>query len=388
MAYDSQWFKRHLLEGIVPFWEKAVPDAECGGYFVEIAPDGTPNAGADRHLVASSRHVYNFARACRLSGEERHLEIALHGAEFLREKFRDAEHGGFRWVVARDGSPVDEGKYVYGHDFVILACAELAAAGATEWMEMAEETFDLLCDKAWDGPELGYGTSYGLDWTGRAPGRYQNPQMHHVECCLAAWEVTGDRKWMGRAREIARLMCTAMFDEKTGCMGEHFGEGWSPHEKYPEDDILPGHQAEWAWLLLRLHEAEADGLFERSARELLEFTIEHGYDDEHGGVYAAVGRDGRVTRDRKGFWENPEALLALAWAQEHWDDLDLERRFGQTARFCEEHLWDRERGGWWGGASRDGETDRARKGSGWKADYHVVQMCSELHWRLGRHSGR
>ena len=128
MAYDSQWFKRHLLEGVIPFWAAAVRDDECGGYHVDIAGDGTPNPGADRHLVASSRHVYNFARGYRLSGDEGYLELALHGAEFLRAKFRDAEHGGYRWVVARDGTPVDESKYVYGHDFAILACSELIAA--------------------------------------------------------------------------------------------------------------------------------------------------------------------------------------------------------------------------------------------------------------------
>ena len=42
------------------------------------------------------------------SNDEAYAEMSRHGVAFLRDEMWDAEHGGFYWLVARDGTPIPE----------------------------------------------------------------------------------------------------------------------------------------------------------------------------------------------------------------------------------------------------------------------------------------
>ena len=117
-------------------------------------------------------------------------------------------------------------------------------------------------------------------------------------------------------------------------------------------------------------------------RHLLDWSLRNGYDDRCGGIYSRVAPAGKVLVADKVFWELCEAMLAFCWGDRHWPELGLAARLERTAGFAEEYLYDNVRGGWYGSASREGGIRRSHKGGAWKADYHVVQACSEIHWRL------
>ncbi len=120
---NADLIRSHLLERILPFWERHSIDREAGGFWTQLARDGSRVGAGRKMLVMQARMIYAFATAYRLTGEERYLEIASCGADFLRGRFRDTRHGGWFWAADRAGEPIDRSKRVYGQAFVAYALA-------------------------------------------------------------------------------------------------------------------------------------------------------------------------------------------------------------------------------------------------------------------------
>jgi mannose-6-phosphate isomerase len=79
-----------------------------------------------------------------------------------------------------------------------------------------------------------------------------NPHMHLFEAALAGCEVCSERaQWKVLADEIAELALTKFIDPHTGALREFFDAQWNPAPGAQGRIVEPGHQYEWAWLLLR-----------------------------------------------------------------------------------------------------------------------------------------
>ena len=114
---------RHTLE----FYDPVCVDPS-GGFFHYYRDDGSVYDARTRHLVSSTRFVFNQAMAWREFGEKRHQEALRHGLSFLREAHRNPETGGYAWLL--DGRTVVDGtQHAYGLAFVLLAYAHAAMAG-------------------------------------------------------------------------------------------------------------------------------------------------------------------------------------------------------------------------------------------------------------------
>ena len=71
-------------------------DREHGGYRLNHDSAGRYLGDGDKYLVTQARMTWFFSRLYRLGlGDQRHLQAARHGYEFLRDKVWDQELGGF-----------------------------------------------------------------------------------------------------------------------------------------------------------------------------------------------------------------------------------------------------------------------------------------------------
>jgi len=72
-------------------------DGRCldpsGGYFHFYKDDGTVYDRRTRHLVSSTRFVFNHAMAHRRFGSDAYLEGARHGLRFLRDAHAQPQSG-------------------------------------------------------------------------------------------------------------------------------------------------------------------------------------------------------------------------------------------------------------------------------------------------------
>ncbi|MFN4161956.1 MAG: AGE family epimerase/isomerase, partial [Stenotrophomonas sp.] len=146
--FRSPEFLRAHIAQTMAFYQPHEIDPK-GGFFHYYRDDGSVYDTAHRHLVSSTRFVFNHAMAYREFGKPEDLAAVEHGVRYLRDVHRNAATGGYAWTL-RDGVVEDATNHCYGVAFVLLAysCALKAGIGdARAWMD---ETWQLLETRFWE----------------------------------------------------------------------------------------------------------------------------------------------------------------------------------------------------------------------------------------------
>ena len=115
----------------------------AGGFFHYFRDDGSVYDASHRHLVSSTRFVFNYAMAARAFEEPSYLDVVRHGLAYLRDVHRDRASGGYAWTI-RDGHPDDRTNHAYGLAFVLLAYGCAYKGGVAEAATWMDETWKLL----------------------------------------------------------------------------------------------------------------------------------------------------------------------------------------------------------------------------------------------------
>ena len=138
--------RRHLEEGLIPFWE-GLRDDKYGGWYGYVDYNLRVDRTYEKGCILNSRILWFFSNAYMLLGKEGLKEEASHAYCFLREHCLDKEYGGVFWSVAFDGCRKDDTKHTYNQAFAVYALAayydavkdEEALALALELMNLIEE---------------------------------------------------------------------------------------------------------------------------------------------------------------------------------------------------------------------------------------------------------
>jgi mannose/cellobiose epimerase-like protein (N-acyl-D-glucosamine 2-epimerase family) len=233
-----------LLDAAYPLWSTKGVDP-AGGFFERLGQDGKPFAEPRRSRV-TPRQAFCFAMGPCMGWKGDAAGLVKHGLDFWFAKFQRPD-GLFRTLINADGSVADDRAITYDHAFGILAFQLGATLG--DWrVERERQAHELLrtvlerTRRADGGFENGVPTSMPLE---------SNPHMHLFEAMLAGCEVASEKSlWQQLADEIAEFALARFFDGN-GVLHEFFGADWKFAEGEKGRIIEPGHQYEWAWLLLR-----------------------------------------------------------------------------------------------------------------------------------------
>jgi mannose/cellobiose epimerase-like protein (N-acyl-D-glucosamine 2-epimerase family) len=391
MAYPSFRDAAFLRDHIA--WMSGFHHPRCidprGGFFHYYANDGTQRDRDKRALVSSARMVVAFAMAARALGTDRFDAAIRHGLRFLREVHRDARTGGYAWtLVFRDGGwrAADADNQCYGLVHVLLAYAHAAMAGVGEAAGWIDELWTTMDRHLWEERHGLYADVASADWSRIDPYRGQNANMHGCEALLAAHAATGAARYLDRAARIAEALCVGRAALTGGLVWEHYRDDWSVDWSYNKGDFSngyrpwgfqPGHQTEWAKLLLQLHARRPAPWLPARARALFDAAIAHAWDSGDGGLVYSLEPDLTVANADKYFWVQVESaaaagLLARATGEDaYWDVHD------RIWRYCWDHLVDHAHGSWRKLLGRANARIAEDKGSGGK-DYHVVGACFDL----------
>jgi mannose/cellobiose epimerase-like protein (N-acyl-D-glucosamine 2-epimerase family) len=371
-----------------------------GGFFHFLRDDGSVYDSTTRHLVSSTRFVFNYAMAYRRFGQDEYLQALRHGLAFLREVHRNPATGGYAWVLRWDGehkSVLDDDNHCYGLAFVMLAYAHALAAGVEEARGWIAETWDLMERRFWEPGHGLYADQATSDWSALLPYRGQNANMHSCEALIAAWEASGERRYLLRAETLARNITVRQAGLAGGRIWEHYRPDWQVDWDYNRDDktnifrpwgYQPGHFTEWAKLLLIL-ERHRDGLDQPSdwllprAIALFDDALAHAWDNEHAGIAYGFGPDNANCDGDKYFWVQAESLAAAAvlavrtGAPRFWDWYD------RIWQYSWAHMVDHEHGAWYRILGPDNRKLSNEKSPAGKTDYHTMGACYEVLQVLG-----
>jgi len=98
------FYRRHLLEDVVPFWEKFGPEAEAGMLRTCIGDDGSVLSD-DVYLWSQLRAVWTFSALWnRIEQRNEWLEIAGRLVAFCAAHGRD-DRGYWRYRLGPSGEP-------------------------------------------------------------------------------------------------------------------------------------------------------------------------------------------------------------------------------------------------------------------------------------------
>ena len=233
-----------LCDAAYPVWSTRGVDP-AGGFHERLGMDGKPLAEPRRSRV-NPRQAYCFAMAHSLGWRGDTAVLVKHGLDYWMAKYRRPD-GLYRTLVNADGSVRDDRALLYDQAFGLLAFNVSSVGDMCAHCE--GQSFELLnlvlshMKRQDAGFESGVPASLPLQ---------SNPHMHLFEAALAGCEVSSENSvWKPLADEIAELALTKFIDPASGALREFFDAGWNPAPGIDGRIVEPGHQFEWAWLLLR-----------------------------------------------------------------------------------------------------------------------------------------
>ena len=389
--FRSQDFLREHIRQTMAFYHPRCIDP-AGGFFHYFRDDGSVYDASHRHLVSSTRFVFNYAMAAREFPEHvaEYVEVARHGLRYLREAHRNPDSGGYAWTL-RDGVPEDRTNHCYGVAFVLLAYSTAVKAGIDEARPWMDETWALLERRFWDADSGLYHDEADADWN-FSGYRGQNANMHMCEAMLAAFEASGERRYLDRALTLADHITRRQAAQADGLVWEHYDADWNIDWDYHRDDpkhlfrpwgFQPGHQTEWAKLLLILDRhlrgdaAHATWLVD-TARHLFDVAVAKSWDDEFGGLCYGFAPDGSVCDDDKYFWVQAESLAAAARLAAATGDATYWDWYDRLWTYAWQHMIDHQHGAWYRILDRRNHEYSDEKSPAGKTDYHTMGACHDV----------
>ena len=335
------FYRRHAEDDLLPFWMRAADPAR-GGVYTCFDNAGKRLVSTDKYTWSQGRFVWLLAQAASmmrrglLAGDEAScLEQARRTVAFLREHaFLD--NGNCAYLLTEDGR-WKEALPGLGHDisffadcFVVLGFARYAlVAEDAEVLEGAHRLYRRIVERlaAGDGRSEPYPVPAGFE-------AHATPM---ILLCVADELAEALEAHRHPEAGAVRADAVSYMDD----IMDRFRDGGVIREMLPADPgdadtllgrhLTPGHALESMWFVMRA--ALRAGRRERidQAANVIARMFLLGWDDEAGGLFRYVDRDGgeprgrliggryedlvRETWDMKLWWPHSEALYALllAW---------------------------------------------------------------------------
>jgi len=383
VSLDANALDRTLSGLLEPWCPRAL--APDGGFHERLDRDLEPVDLGYRRLVVQCRQVFVFAEGAR-HGVAGAADVAARGFEHLCTAYRTPV-GGWRFALGDGQHPSGvpgETHDLYGHAFVLLACAAMHELTADdEPLRLAFQTLTFL-NESFRAPGGGFEEALDADLVPLERVRRQNPHMHLLEGCVFAFRASGDEAYGLLADELVQLLDQRFYDDASHTLGEFFDRDLCPHGERG-NVVEPGHHFEWVWLLARYRERERERLqapTDERLNEIMGHLLHRGYDlgrdPEHGGFFDAIDRTGNVLEETKRIWPVTEACKAFALMRRF--DESCIARLDETWRLLEERYLSADAGRWNEVLARDlTPTVEYLPGT---TLYHLVMALRELRLEL------
>ena len=362
-----------------------------------------------------SRMVYGKASAFLLTGEDRFLEAAEKGTQYLRDhmRFYDTDENIIYWYHGIDVRGEREHKIFaseFGDDYDAIPMYEqiYALAGPTQTyrcngdpaimkdIKMTIELFDrFFLDKKNEGyfshldPMTLNPRAESLG-RNRARKNWNSVGDHASAYLINLWLATGDPKYKDFLIYTADCI-TKYFPDyaHSPFVQEKFLEDWS-HDKtwgWQQNRGVVGHNLKIAWNLMCINSLTPNKSYVELAKEIAEIMPKVGMDVQRGVWYDVMERElGKgeefhrfAWHDRKAWWQQEQGILAYQILYGILKDPLYLKLARESAAFYNSFFLDHDDGAVYFNVLNNGipfllGTERL-KGSHSMACYHSIELC-------------
>jgi mannose/cellobiose epimerase-like protein (N-acyl-D-glucosamine 2-epimerase family) len=384
--FNDRRFLIDHIDSVMKFYHPHCINNNTGGFFQYFRDDGSIYDFDNKHLVSSTRFIFNYSIAAIQFDSKDYLDAALHGINYLRDSHLNKNTGGYAWTIK--GSEVDEStNYCYGLAFVLLAYSSAYKAGILIAKDYIEETYQLMEKHFWSKEYELYSDEISADWKVVSGYRGQNANMHSCEALIAAFEATGSQKYLDRALLIGKNICIRQAGLAEGLIWEHYDSNWEINWVYnknrPDDLFRPwgfqvGHLTEWAKLLLILERHFKEDWLLPRAQELFDDAVEMGWDEKSEGLFYGFAPNGDISDKDKYFWVQAESLAAAAVLANRTGDDYYWEWYDRIWSYSWKHMIDHKYGAWFRILDSNNNKYDDLKSPAGKTDYHTMGACYEI----------
>ncbi len=309
------FLRSHLLENVVPFWERHGFAAGRPGIDTCLADNGEA-LGDDRYLWSQFRAVWTFSALYnRIEQRPDWLRHALEICEFAVRHGRNAA-GEWCFRVSPEGRILTGPTSVYVEGFAIGGLTELyRATGDPAVLELALDIFERVRPRLERWAELRT-APYDIPAGMKAHG----VSMIFSHVCDSLAVASGN----ARVAATAALHCREVMDhylrpERDGLLFEYINLDNTTADTPAGRTVVPGHAIESMWF--QIHQLRKQGDTDRIDRAIavIRRHFEAGWDAEYGGLRLGLDADGKEPvywkfHDTKLWWPATETLYALLLA--------------------------------------------------------------------------
>ena len=363
-------YEKCLLEDVLPFWLKHAPDGEYGGFFTFLDRGGSV-FDTDKAMWLQSRAVWMFAHLYNtLEPRAEWLKAAQHGYTFLVRHGFDAD-GRMFFATTREGKPLRKRRYLFTETFGAIACAEYArAANDEQALERAKHTYRLVVDLYRDPKAL----------PPKVIASTRRTKSHAMPMILLATtqilrQVDTDPLYAEVTEQALDELFNHFMKPDERALFETVGPNGERLDTVEGRTLNPGHTIETAWFVMRESQHRNDPSLLRKALDILDWSLERGWDAEYGGIFSFVDAEGKpptqLEWDMKLWWPHTEALYALLLAHHLSGEARYLAWYDKVHEWAFGHFADPEYGEWYGYLHRDGSVSTPLKGGLWKGAFHV-----------------
>jgi N-acylglucosamine 2-epimerase len=368
-----------LMGDVLPFWMQHSPDTAHGGYFTCLDRCGDVY-DTDKFIWLQARQVWLFSMLYnRVERRAEWLEMANHGASFLRAHGRDAA-GNWYFSLDRSGAPLVQPYNIFSDCFAAMAFAQYAlAAGDNEAQDIALRTYrNILARQA--NPKGPYNKAV----PGTRPLRSFALPMILSNLSLELAPLLEPSQLDAVIDRCLADILGPFLDPERGLLFEHVAPDGSHPDCFDGRLINPGHGIEATWFLMDIGRRRNDYALINRAADIALRTLEYGWDPDYGGIFYFMDSQGKPPQqlewDQKLWWVHAESLVALAMGYHLTGRPELWEWYERIHAYTWEHFPDPEYGEWFGYLNRRGEVLLNAKGGKWKGCFHVPRMLY-LCWR-------
>jgi mannose/cellobiose epimerase-like protein (N-acyl-D-glucosamine 2-epimerase family)/anti-anti-sigma regulatory factor len=384
-------------------------------YRTHLTLEGQQIESTRQETDTISRMIYGFASAYMLTGDDRYLEAAEKGTEYLRDHLRaiDEKEDIVYWYHAVDVRDGHERKILaseFGDDYEAIPAYEqiyalagpvqtYRATGDPRILRDAEMTVNLFDRFYLDKNREGYFSHLDpIRLDPRDPSLTHNQARknwnsvgdHAPAFLINLWLATGDERF-GKMLEYTADTIEGHFPDydNSPFVNEKFFEDWSHDHNTPlqKNRAIVGHNLKIAWNLMRIYHMAPHERYKDFAQKIAGIMPQVGMDRQRGGWYDMVERYKQpgeefhrlIWHDRKAWWQQEQGILAYLILAGSLKDPEYLRLARESAAFYNAWFPDNDSGGVYFNVLASGipyllGTERL-KGSHSMSGYHSFELC-------------
>jgi len=378
-------YEENLLDSVLPFWLRHSLDRDYGGYFTCLDREGGVY-DTRKYVWLHGRAAWTFSKLYNeVEPRPEWLDAARLILEFTRRHAFDPQ-GRCYFSLTREGRPSFYQRKPYAAVFVALGLIEYSKTGAPgPFLEEAIDLFWRIRDWIAHPALLGRPVYH--------PGARVSQLADIMVVALLALElakIDPDPRYREILAECLDAALRHYFPPRRTLLETISSDGRFLLDSPEGRLVSPGSALEVAWFLLDLLDWRPDPAKEARVFEIIEGSLDYGWDKEYGGLYYFMDVEDRPTlqleANMKLWWPHTEALYALirAWLRTG------EARWLRWLELVDEYAFrvfaDPRHGEWFGYADRAGNLTHTLKGNNYKGCFHVPRFLLLSLQALKRHA--